>query len=244
MSFILDALKKSELERQRQSSPGLIEPGFVRPRPRFPLWALALLLLLLVNLVVLGVIASRNLGSSGDTAPKPAALASTAPGPASQAAMAPAPALPGTSATVPAVAVTTGPGASAASGSGHAAPAFSPMDGSEQYAPEIPVEPQPAEATAESEPHSAMRASRHAAESPAEPPEEVLPSISELHMTGPELHLDVHVWATRPSDRFVYINMHRYREGQTLEEGPTVERIRRDGVVLAYQGVRFLLPRQ
>ena len=52
------------------------------------------------------------------------------------------------------------------------------------------------------------------------------------------------VFATRPADRFVYVNMRKYHEGATLEEGPTVEHIRRDGVVLNYQGLRFLLPRQ
>ena len=45
-------------------------------------------------------------------------------------------------------------------------------------------------------------------------------------------------------DRFVYINMRKYREGAVLPEGLAVEHIRRDGVVLNYQGVRFLLPRQ
>ena len=54
----------------------------------------------------------------------------------------------------------------------------------------------------------------------------------------------MHVYATKASDRFVYINMRKYREGATLQEGPTVERIRRDGVILNYQGLRFLLPRQ
>jgi len=76
----------------------------------------------------------------------------------------------------------------------------------------------------------------------------VLPSISELNLAPaqalPELHLDVHVYATSPADRFVYVNMRKYREGAQLQEGPVVERIRRDGVVLNYQGLRFLLPRQ
>jgi hypothetical protein len=52
------------------------------------------------------------------------------------------------------------------------------------------------------------------------------------------------VYATKPSDRFVYINMRKYHEGAVLQEGPKLERIRRDGVVLDYQGMRFLLPRQ
>jgi hypothetical protein len=83
-----------------------------------------------------------------------------------------------------------------------------------------------------------------------EPPEEdeMLPSISELNLSGnqalPEIHLDVHVYATRAADRFVYINMRKYREGAVLQEGPTLEHIRRNGVVLNYHGLRFLVPRQ
>jgi general secretion pathway protein B len=76
----------------------------------------------------------------------------------------------------------------------------------------------------------------------------MLPSINELYLTGnqslPDIHLDVHVYASRPADRFVYINMRKYREGAVLQEGPTLERIRRDGVVLNYNGLRFLVPRQ
>ncbi len=75
-----------------------------------------------------------------------------------------------------------------------------------------------------------------------------MPRISEINLSGqqtlPDLHLDVHVYATKPAERFVYINMHKYREGATLAEGPTLERIRRDGVVLNFHGLRFVLPRQ
>jgi general secretion pathway protein B len=78
--------------------------------------------------------------------------------------------------------------------------------------------------------------------------DELLPTINEVTLTGaqalPDLHLDVHVFATRPAERFVYVNMRKYHEGATLQEGPTIERIRRDGVILSYQGLRFLLPRQ
>ena len=77
---------------------------------------------------------------------------------------------------------------------------------------------------------------------------EVLPSINEIDLAGQPalagLHLDVHVYATKPAERFVYINMRKYREGATLAEGPVLEHIRRDGVVLNYQGLRFVLPRQ
>ena len=56
MSFILDALKKSEAARQRQVGPGLIEPGFMPQRRGLPLWAIALLILFGINLIVLSVI--------------------------------------------------------------------------------------------------------------------------------------------------------------------------------------------
>ena len=76
----------------------------------------------------------------------------------------------------------------------------------------------------------------------------MLPTINEIDLPAsrrwPDLHLDVHVYATKPAERFVYINMRKYREGATLAEGPVLERIRRDGVVLNYQGLRFVLPRQ
>src|SRR5206468_9195600 len=71
--------------------------------------------------------------------------------------------------------------------------------------------------------------------------DELLPTINEMTLSGaqalPELHLDVHVYATRPAERFVYVNMRKYHEGATLQEGPTIERIRRDGIILSYQGL-------
>src|SRR5450755_3510926 len=52
MSFILDALKKSESDRQRQSSPALFEVKVTPPKPRFPYWAIALAALLVINIGV------------------------------------------------------------------------------------------------------------------------------------------------------------------------------------------------
>jgi general secretion pathway protein B len=224
MSFILDALKKSEIERQRQSVPGLMDTRSGTRRSRLPLWAVALGLLLGINLVVLALVLWNR---SAPSAPAPRTPSSAAP-PAPAAAPAAAPAV-----------------------TEH----FSPLDTSPVYAPEIPV---PA---AEGAQKTAAHAPRHSdpilsdqstqaqaqAQHPDEP-QEVLPSISEINLTGaqalPDLHLDVHVYATNSADRFVYINMRKYHEGAALPEGPRVERIRRDGVVLNYQGLRFLLPRQ
>ena len=60
MSFILDALKKSEIERQRQSTPGLMDTPAALRRGRLPLWAICLGALLAINVVVLSVVLMRN----------------------------------------------------------------------------------------------------------------------------------------------------------------------------------------
>ena len=52
MSFILDALKKSESDRQRNANPGMYELKVAVPRARFPAWAIILALLLGINVLV------------------------------------------------------------------------------------------------------------------------------------------------------------------------------------------------
>jgi general secretion pathway protein B len=60
----------------------------------------------------------------------------------------------------------------------------------------------------------------------------------------PLLNLDLHVYSAQPAGRFVVINARKYREGEQLTEGPTIERITSNGVVLSSQGQRFNLPRK
>ena len=59
----------------------------------------------------------------------------------------------------------------------------------------------------------------------------------------PELHVDIHVYSESPGDRFVFINMSKHNEGSRLSEGPLVEEITPEGVVLSMNGTTFLLPR-
>jgi general secretion pathway protein B len=233
MSFILDALKKSELERQRQSVPGLVDSGMARTRPRLPVWAVALGLLLAVNLLVLLFVLTRSFLASSQTPPTAASESRD-----------------------------TLPPAIAAPAADHGG--FSPLN-APVYAPEVavaPSAPSPPAAAAVPAPDVArsvngggpvtIKAHRRdpllTDEDYKANDDEVLPTINEVTLTGaqalPELHLDVHVFATKPAERFVYVNMRKYHEGATLQEGPSIERIRRDGVILSYQGLRFLLPRQ
>ena len=59
----------------------------------------------------------------------------------------------------------------------------------------------------------------------------------------PSLSLDVHVYAPAAKDRFVLINMKKYREGDQLAEGPRIAEITEDGVVLNYRGRVFRIAR-
>ena len=258
MSFILDALKKSELERQRQSMPGLIEMPAATRRRGMPVWVWVLVGLLCVNMGVLLVLLLRA-GAAGT--PHTAANAG-APATRELPARDPSagelharnvPAAPNPEAASPETP------AGGAQQSARAPDHFSPLDNQPVYAPEIPVQDDGA-GSSSATPGGQSSAARAVPPAHAthrsdpvlndEPPEdqEMLPSISELNLTGkqtlPDINIDVHVYASRPADRFVYINMRKYREGAVLQEGPTLERIRRDGVVLNYNGLRFLVPRQ
>lgn len=79
MSYILDALKKSESERQRQSGPALFEVKLAPPRHRFAIWAVPLGALLAVNLLVIGWMLSRGAGSRTTPSPAQTSAAATAP---------------------------------------------------------------------------------------------------------------------------------------------------------------------
>ena len=54
MSFILDALKKSESERHRHSGPVLMDVRIAPPRRRLPAWAWVIIAVLVANFMVLG----------------------------------------------------------------------------------------------------------------------------------------------------------------------------------------------
>jgi hypothetical protein len=76
-------------------------------------------------------------------------------------------------------------------------------------------------------------------------PQREIPSLDDLVASGqlnpPDLSLDMHAYGPVADARFVYINMRRYRIGDTTREGAVVEDITQDGVVLLLQGRRFEL---
>jgi general secretion pathway protein B len=75
-----------------------------------------------------------------------------------------------------------------------------------------------------------------------------LPTLTELTLAGTmslaPLRIDMHVYSPQPAERFVFINMNKYREGESLREGPALTTITPDGVILDYQGRSFLVTRE
>ncbi|MEA2080737.1 MAG: general secretion pathway protein GspB, partial [Pseudomonadota bacterium] len=58
------------------------------------------------------------------------------------------------------------------------------------------------------------------------------------------LRLDVHVFSDQPQKSFVLINMQKYRGGEKLQEGPQLDEITPEGVILSFRGQRFRLQAQ
>ncbi|HVS77455.1 MAG TPA: general secretion pathway protein GspB [Steroidobacteraceae bacterium] len=255
MSFILDALKKSESDRQRQSGPSLFEVKVAPPRRRLPVWAGAIAVLLGINIVVISWMLLRH-----PTAPQaaPASAPAAAPAPATVPARAAA-ATPGGTMAAPNMASPAPAPAAAASGktvpvptaggpaSSPERPAVtSPNEGSgahagdtDRSAAEPPAADDPSDYAPAAEPSAARDAGASAGTANGLPLYQQVVAGAGL----PALHLDLHVYADSPKDRFVMINMHRLGEGDSLPNGVHVEAIRPDGVELSYQGTRFLLPR-
>lgn len=218
MSFILDALRKSEIERQRQSGPSMAEFPVARDDRRLPIALVVIGFLLAVNIAVVVFFMLRDTGS-------PAAVTASAE---------------------PAAA--TGPPPPAAA----SAPQPSPTVVSA-------LESQPLAANEEPEP-PAVYYEAPATQAPGAPDPTLLPESgagvdyeealpggdfgSVAAATGlPELTVDLHVFTTDPAKRAVFINGRRYTQGTRIAEGPMIEEIMPDGVLLSYRGRRFVLPR-
>ena len=208
MSFILDALKKSEAERIQQDTPGFSDvPGSTKEKSASH-WIWIIVVLIGINLTVLIVMFMKP-----DSAQESNTVIPTARAPAES-----------------------------------------------SSAPEILAEAnrsQPATRVITLEPGAT--ASTNVVEQDTPPPITVdyhsIPRISESvatfnnlraqgMLTLPDMHLDIHVYSREPEDRFVFVNMSKYKENAVLDEGPVVREITPDGVILDYLGTGFLLPRE
>jgi general secretion pathway protein B len=220
MSFILDALRKSEIERQRQSGPSMAEFPLARTDRRLPVALLAIGFLLAVNLAVVLFFMLRDA-----RAPEAAAVPATSAAASSATSGVPA-------ATMPAP--TTG----------NAPEILAPLDEFANepaqtfggLATEPPGAPDPTLIPDAPLSHPGVTYSE-----PPPGPIDGLPAQGEGGL--PELSIDLHIFADDPAKRAVFINGRRYVQGARILEGPVVEEITRDGAVLSYHGRRFQLPR-
>jgi general secretion pathway protein B len=274
MSFILDALRKSEHERHRQSGPAMVETSVAAPKPRGNPWAVAAVALLLVNLVAVGVfllLKARDEPAPASAPPSPAsaqpgpppATAGPQPAPAAQASVPAAQA--SVTRTLPATPPMLRPAGPPPPPAGRnpleeEVGGYSPpMDYEAAASAAAPPPGPPAvartthgrggtvtyQALPEADPVTSPTAAAAAAAIAAEAANPVrdLPRADEVAARGgtPELRLELHVYSTKPAERFVFINSQRYREGETTKEGAIVEQITPEGVVMSAGGSRFLL---
>lgn len=223
MSFILDALKKSEAERQRQSTPGIADVAEVKEKQAAPRWLWIVGALLAINLIVLAVLLLRP-----DAQPPTTAVVTAEPASAEQ----------------PGAVTSSAPPASFSDMVTEAKrrqPA--PVDVDTRPLESTPAAPEPEPV----EPSPPPRRQTPATTQPSTLTQ-AYPTFNEVRAAGtlqlPDLHLDIHVYSAQPRERFVFVNMSKYTEHNALSEGPMVREIVPEGVILEYRGTEFLLPRQ
>ncbi len=198
MSFILDALKKSETERQQQGSAEFSNVPTSSDKPNSARWLWLLAALLGINFAVLIGILMRSEPAPTETVVGQSTQISNV----EESTESPLP-------------------NEAASFEEQIADAVEEHEELEEF--QEPAPPRPASKA-------------------------IIPTIDQLRLNGSlqlaELHLDIHVYSEDPAGRFVFINMVKHREKSRIAEGPIINEITPDGVILSYQGRNFLLPRQ
>jgi general secretion pathway protein B len=221
MSFILDALRKSEIERQRQSGPSMAEFPIAREDRRLPIALIAIGFLLAVNLAVILFFMLRG---EREPAVEAAPAESAAPAPAAN-----APPAGTTAAPAPP------PQGALQSQFGDATVLEEPpaiyYDDAATLPPDAPDPTLVPDAPAPGP--SVVYEDAPPTQAPA----------GGVPQGLPELSVDLHIFAADPAKRAVFINGRRYTQGAQIAEGPVVEEITRDGAVLSWRGQRFVLPR-
>lgn len=231
MSFILDALRKSEHERRRNETPGIASARAAPPTRSRSLMQAAVVALLAVNLAVIAFLWQRDEPAQDASMARATDVESNTNPPQR---------------VVRALANEVTPGESEKS-SPDPAPAIPESSNSQIRPVGQPV-------------NLENTASRSVGEQPEQSPQTTpeaseaasiddigMPTLQEVVLDQglqlPPMHLDIHVYSLSAADRFVFINMQKYKEGDTLSEGPSVREIVEQGVVLQHQGQQFLLTR-
>lgn len=252
MSFILEALKKSENARQRQSGPGFAGLPEKTETRRSNVWPWIIGALLVINAIIVSVILLRDKPervAAPEVSPPPSATATT-PAPA---AMQPADQASAPSAAPPARAEPARPEPASttdklAQRPDRDEPAIRSLADEARSVTETPtsIETAPTQTAATQQPAQQIPADPRPADTkPSGVSAAELPSVQELYLSGelsgPQLNLDLHVYFPQSSRRVVFISGKRYREGDQLDAGVTVKEIIPAGVILSRRGRDYLL---
>ena len=220
MSYILDALRKSEQERRRGAVPTLASAAttaLAQQRPAWLPYGLLAVLLLGIGLAIVW-------RYPGNPELAPAARASLAAQPlaADPRAVAALDATP----PPPKAPAQTGPGQEAAHVPPPAPSIVPPIIVPPIAPPSVPPSPAGAQPAA-----------------PENAPEETLMTRSELPLAIqqelPPLSVAMHAYSSQAKNRLVSIDGRVLREGDALTADLKLERITPEGMVFSYRGVRF-----
>ena len=241
MSYILDAIKKSDQQRQRGVAPTLltVQAAAAYQGSRFPRNA-AIVAVLLCVVIVVGWLRPWQSDRSV-TAAEPLATHTSAPG---SHAAAPAP--------TPQPSQMTG--------------ALEPVPVTQSSMPSGRSVPQSGDAAMQGEPPPIAHTEPRATLAPADtvvPQATAIPSAEKKELAGPadagpekrvvalnelppalqqeipNISISFHVYSSKPRDRRVMINGEMVGQGEQLASGLSLEEITPDGVIFGYKGYRF-----
>ena len=233
MSFILDALRRAEVLRgndPRQTTHETVLDEIAEPAASTP--PLRLITVLFISSIVIALFAIRLIGNNTVPSPdKPTAGVER---------MAQVPPMSGIASDTPLAEVV-------APGNREIRPLKNEAVPVQSIQADAPAKVPSGKVSVSQEPLSAAETPSRKLTNLPEAPAEQFPAYEDLVLSGraqlPVFHLDIHVYAPAPDRRFVFVNNRKYREGDRLDEGGTVERITPAGVVLNHRGHRFeLLP--
>lgn len=252
MSFILEALKKADAERDRGAVPDLYAQGMLpeaafeaEPDRRGRPW---LWLVAGIGLAVIAAVAWQWMTPEAPPA-EPVAMPAT---PAATSQTTPVAVVPAASASIPAAAGEAGRTAQDAQREPTPAPSTTKAAAPPRVERAKPVPaptPRTAVASRDADKADTVPAPKVASKAPAPPPSagaEHVPRLAELpddvRRQVPALKLGGLVYSAAPASRMVLVNGDLQREGSTVAPGLTLERINPKSAVFSLRGQRFEVP--
>jgi general secretion pathway protein B len=259
MSYILDALRKSDQQRQRGATPTLRTAQITAAQPRqFERWIYGLIAAVLVGAgVVIGwlhpwqsepstLVGNPTVGTPGAPVAREVMAAKpmeSNPRPMTSVPVAPAPASPDTSRTPvqePPIQKPQDRAAQTASASPGAATA---QEKATPSSSSVPTRDTPTQSVTSAPPDALTAVPEkpvNTADSAQEPRVMTMGELpASILQELPTMQISLHLHSTKPANRFVSINNQMLQEGAYPAPGLKLEQITPDGMIFSYKGYRF-----